>query len=89
MPGYEDLTADQIVWIANLISASVILYSIALIVRTLFLYKAVKKLEGKVEKIVLSSISGEPKSLKQRLKDFREYREKRKQQKEEKVYARF
>ena len=87
MPGYEDLTSDQIMTIVHLLTASLIIYSIAIIIRSVLLYKATKKLEGRIEKIIVDVNSIGSKNFKQLWKDMKSKREQKKLKKENDIIA--
>ena len=45
MPGYEDLTPDQIIYIANLIVICIFIYCITMLLRTVVTWKISKNVE--------------------------------------------
>lgn len=60
MPGYEDLTPDQLIYIVNIVCITMIFYVIALLIRTILtlkISKNVKSLELMIEKKIDEGIA--------------------------------
>lgn len=56
MPGYEDLTPDQLIYLTNLISIVVMFWSTSYLIRAIFYYLACKNINVKIEDEIVKEV---------------------------------
>jgi len=59
MPGYEDLTADQLIYIVTLVSVAIMVFALSQVVSSFINWRASKNIKFHMKKEVATSIAKE------------------------------
>lgn len=85
MPGYEDLTPDQIIYLGNLFAVCILVFATSMIVRSFLNLRTARYIHLRIEKEIIAKVNNEIFEKKPFVVKIKEWWSERKRKKEEKL----